>query len=227
MKDNNLIIRDLGVIDYTTSFKMMKDAIQQRYPLEQHELWVVTHPSVYSQGQAGKAEHLLNLSGIKCVQSDRGGQVTYHGPGQVVCYFLFDLTRLGLTVKTLVDGTTDSVINTCNSYDINAFDDPKNPGVYTDQGKIASLGFRIRKHMSYHGVAINFDMDLRPFSGINPCGLKQSISQITHLTSAFSGMNKTQARQQFTQAFIESVTKTFKFDNVAHSKCWPTFSTAN
>ena len=177
--------------------------------------------------QAGKAEHLLNLSGIKCVQSDRGGQVTYHGPGQVVCYFLFDLTRLGLTVKTLVDGTTDSVINTCNSYDINAFDDPKNPGVYTDQGKIASLGFRIRKHMSYHGVAINFDMDLRPFSGINPCGLKQSISQITSLTSAFSGMNKTQARQQFTQAFIESVTKTFKFDNVAHSKCWPTFSTAN
>ncbi|WP_139299110.1 lipoyl(octanoyl) transferase LipB [Vibrio vulnificus] len=134
------------------------------------EVWLVEHNPVFTQGQAGKAEHLLNTGDIPVVQSDRGGQVTYHGPGQLVAYFLINLRRKKLGVRDLVTTIENLVINTLKAYNIDSAARPDAPGVYVDGRKICSLGLRIRKGCSFHGLALNVNMDLSPFLRINPCG---------------------------------------------------------
>jgi len=134
------------------------------------EIWLVQHPPVYTQGLNGKPEHLLNPNGIEVVQTDRGGQITYHGPGQLVLYPLFDLHRHNLKVRQLISALEQSVINLLKDFSISAHARKDAPGVYIEGKKIASLGIKVRRQCTYHGIALNLDMDLSPFSAINPCG---------------------------------------------------------
>jgi len=163
-------IRRLGVIPYEQSWKAMQDFTDQRGPDTEDELWLLQHPPVFTQGQAGKAEHLLMPGDIPVVQTDRGGQVTYHGPGQWVVYLLLDLRRHQLGVRDLVDLIEQSIVALLQRHGIDAAPRRDAPGVYVGDAKIASLGLRVRRGCSYHGLAFNIDMDLEPFSRINPCG---------------------------------------------------------
>jgi lipoyl(octanoyl) transferase len=135
------------------------------------QIWLTEHEAVFTQGQAGKAEHLLAPGDIPVVQTDRGGQVTYHGPGQITGYLMFDLRRLGLGVRDLVTKIENSMVSVLSGYDIEAAPRADAPGVYVEGKKIGSLGLRVRRGCSYHGLSLNVDMDLEPFSLINPCGL--------------------------------------------------------
>ena len=161
----------LGLAEYSPIFHAMGAFTDARNERTEAELWVVEHPPVFTQGMAGKAEHLLSRSNIPVVQIDRGGQITYHGPGQLVVYTLIDFKRRKISVRELVSRLENSIIATLAEYGIAAAADPKRPGVYVDGKKIASLGLRVRGGCTYHGVALNVDMDLEPFSRINPCGL--------------------------------------------------------
>lgn len=164
-------VRHLGRTGYEAVFQAMKSFTETRGPATPDELWLTEHDPVFTQGQAGKAEHLLAPGDIPVVQSDRGGQVTYHGPGQIVGYLMFDIRRLGLTVRGLVTGIESAVVAALAHYGIDAAPRADAPGVYVEGAKIASLGLRVRRGCSYHGLALNVDMDLEPFSRINPCGL--------------------------------------------------------
>jgi lipoyl(octanoyl) transferase len=148
----------------------MKDFTDQRSAETGDELWLLQHPPVFTQGQAGKAEHVLAPGDIPVVQVDRGGQVTYHGPGQWVVYLLVDLRRHSLGIRNLVDVIEQSIVQVLAQLGIVAEPRPGAPGVYVGDAKIASLGLRVRRGCSYHGLALNLDMDLEPFSRINPCG---------------------------------------------------------
>lgn len=170
MMDNQLVVRRLGRQDYHPVWQAMHDFTDQRDDTTRDEVWLVEHNPVFTQGQAGKAEHLLNTGDIPVVQSDRGGQVTYHGSGQIVAYFLINLRRKKLGVRELVTDIENLVINTLNAYNIDAAARPDAPGVYVEGKKICSLGLRIRKGCSFHGLALNVNMDLSPFLRINPCG---------------------------------------------------------
>jgi len=163
-------VRKLGLVDYRESWQAMQDFTDERGPDTEDELWLVQHPPVFTQGQAGKAEHVLVPGDIPVVQSDRGGQVTYHGPGQWLVYLLLDLRRHELGVRGLVDLIEQSIVTVLEGLDIIARPRRDAPGVYVDDAKIASLGLRVRRGCSYHGLALNVDMDLEPFSRINPCG---------------------------------------------------------
>lgn len=134
------------------------------------ELWVVEHPSVYTLGQAGKREHILNPANIPIVETDRGGQVTYHGPGQIIVYTLFDLKRAKIGIRELVVRLENAVIDTLSQFNVTARGRRDAPGVYVGDAKIAALGLRVRRGCSFHGLSLNIDVDLAPFSGINPCG---------------------------------------------------------
>jgi len=160
----------LGTVDYRQTLERMRAFTDARSRDTVDELWLLQHPPVFTQGQAGRAEHLLAPGDIPVVQVDRGGQVTYHGPGQWVVYLLLDLRRRGLGVRALVDCIERAVVATLAHYGILARSDPRRPGVYVDDAKIASLGLRVRRGCSYHGVALNVDLDLTPFERINPCG---------------------------------------------------------
>ena len=168
--DSELVVRQLGRQDYLPVWQGMHDFTDQRDDNTRDEIWLVEHNPVFTQGQAGKAEHLLNTGDIPVIQSDRGGQVTYHGPGQIVAYFLINLRRKKLGVRELVTDIETLVINTLKHYDIESTAKPDAPGVYVDGRKICSLGLRIRKGCSFHGLALNVNMDLSPFLRINPCG---------------------------------------------------------
>jgi len=148
----------------------MQDFTNQRDASTLDEIWVLEHHRVFTQGQAGKAEHLLNQGDIPLVQSDRGGQVTYHGPGQLMIYLMLDLKRLNIGVRALVTHMEEALIDCLSGYGINAATKAGAPGVYVEGCKIASLGLRVRKGCSFHGLALNVDMDLSPFERINPCG---------------------------------------------------------
>lgn len=163
----------------------MKSYTDQRQHDTPDELWLLEHEPVFTQGQAGKAEHLLVHTGdIPVVNSDRGGQITYHGPGQLVAYVLLDLKRLGLGIRQLVELIECSVIELLAQSDIDAKARRDAPGVYVNENKIASLGLRVRRSCSFHGVAINFAMDISPFSRINPCGYSgMSMTQVKDLIS--------------------------------------------
>ena len=166
----NIVVKRLGRVDYEPTFQAMQDFTAARTAATPDELWIVEHPPVYTLGQAGKPEHILREVGIPLVKIDRGGQVTYHGPGQVVIYLLLDLPRLKIKVRELVSAIEQAVIDLLANYGIAAERRDGAPGVYVDEAKIAALGLRIRNGCSYHGVSLNVDMDLSPFAAINPCG---------------------------------------------------------
>lgn len=162
--------RHWPVTDYTVVWEAMRAFTDARSAETPDELWVVEHPAVFTQGQAGRPEHIINAHDIPIVLSDRGGQVTYHGPGQLVLYTLLDLKRRDLGIKTLVCQLEQAIIEMLSQWGIIAERQPKAPGVYVNQAKIASLGLRVRRGCSYHGLSLNVDMDLKPFTYIHPCG---------------------------------------------------------
>ncbi|MGO2508591.1 lipoyl(octanoyl) transferase LipB [Vibrio hibernica] len=168
--EKKLTIRRLGKQDYAPVWQDMHQFTDQRNDLTPDEVWLVEHNPVFTQGQAGKQEHLLNTGDIPVVQSDRGGQVTYHGPGQIVAYFLINLRRKKLGVRELVTHIENIIIETLATFDIDSTARADAPGVYVGAKKICSLGLRIRKGCSFHGLALNVNMDLTPFLRINPCG---------------------------------------------------------
>jgi lipoyl(octanoyl) transferase len=165
------LLKDLGCVEYLPTWRAMQRFTEERDAGTPDEIWFLEHPPVFTLGLAGKLEHVLTPGNIPVLQIDRGGQVTYHGPGQLVVYPLIDLRRLGLGVRALVEAIENSVIATLNDFGIDAISNRDAPGVYTHEGcKLASLGLRVRRGCSYHGLAFNIAMDLEPFSRINPCG---------------------------------------------------------
>ena len=164
-------IHNLGLRPYQETWDAMRACTAARDADSADQIWLVQHPPVYTQGQAGKPEHLLAPGDIPVIQIDRGGQITYHGPGQTVMYLLLDLRRAGIGIRALVSLIEESVIGYLKELGIRAQSRIDAPGVYVDGKKIASLGLRVRGGCTYHGVALNVDMDLEPFSRINPCGL--------------------------------------------------------
>jgi lipoyl(octanoyl) transferase len=165
-----LIVKDLGVRPYDEIWQQMKRFTDERNESTPDELWLVQHSGVYTLGQTGKQEHVLDAGNIPVLKTDRGGQVTYHGPGQLVCYLLLDIRRLGIGVRDLVTAIEASVIQLLARHNVDASSKPDAPGVYVEGKKVAALGLRIRKGRSYHGLSLNVDMDLAPFSNIDPCG---------------------------------------------------------
>lgn len=164
------VVKRLGRVAYAPTFAAMQAFTAARTAATQDELWLCEHPPVFTQGLSGKAEHLLKDIGVPVVQIDRGGQVTYHGPGQVVAYLLLDLRRRNMKVRELVQHIEQAVIDTLAGFGVLAARRAGAPGVYAGEAKIAALGLRIKGGCSYHGVALNVDMDLSPFQAINPCG---------------------------------------------------------
>ena len=165
-----LIVRRLGLVEYLPTFEAMRRLTAERNEQTPDEIWLLQHPQVFTQGQAGKAEHLLAPGDIPVIQVDRGGQVTYHGPGQLVAYLMLDLRRLGLGVRELVTAMEQSLVDVLATYGIEAAPKADAPGVYVNGDKIASLGLRVSRGCSFHGLALNVDMDMSPFWRINPCG---------------------------------------------------------
>ena len=164
------LVRRLGLRDYQPVVDEMRAFTQARGESTPDEVWLLQHPPVFTQGQAGKSEHVLAPGDIPVVQADRGGQVTYHGPGQLVGYVLVDLRRRGYGIRSLVTRIEDAIVDTLALYGIRAASRRDAPGVYVEDRKIASLGLRVRNGCSYHGLALNVAMDLEPFGRINPCG---------------------------------------------------------
>ena len=162
--------RELGLQPYEPVLEAMRRFTEQRSPDSQDEIWLVEHPAVFTQGQAGKAEHLLAPGDIPVIQVERGGQVTYHGPGQLVAYLMLDLRRKKLGVRELVTAMEQALVDVLAGYGIEAAPKADAPGVYVAGDKIASLGLRVRNGCSFHGLALNVDMDMAPFQRINPCG---------------------------------------------------------
>ncbi len=158
------------MIDYDSAWQAMQDFTTRRTLLTDDEIWLLQHLPVYTQGIAGKPEHLLVESEIPVIRTDRGGQITYHGPGQLIAYLLLDVRRLKLGIRELVRRMENAVIQVLADYDIKAQGRTDAPGVYVGTAKIASLGLKIKKNFCYHGIALNVDMDLQPFAAINPCG---------------------------------------------------------
>ncbi|MBE9564997.1 MAG: lipoyl(octanoyl) transferase LipB [Proteobacteria bacterium] len=184
------VIRHLGEVDYLETWQKMQDFTDARQPESADEFWFLQHPPVYTLGKNGKDEHVLNPQNIPVVNSDRGGQVTYHGPGQLVVYTLIDLTRLKMGVRELVTIIEQSVIDLLTGYGVESSAKREAPGVYVNNAKIAALGLRVRKGRSFHGLALNVDMDLEPFSRINPCGYEGlEVTQLKDLVTG-TGLDK-------------------------------------
>ncbi len=187
-----MIIRALGRVDYAATFAAMQDFTAARNEDTPDEIWVCEHPPVFTQGLSGKPEHLLKDIGVPVVQIDRGGQITYHGPGQVVVYLLLDLRRREITVRGLVQRIEQAVIDLLAGYGIRAERLEGAPGVYVEGAKIAALGLRIKHGCSYHGVSLNVDMDLAPYDAINPCGYEgMAVTQLRAYLPQWRGAEET------------------------------------
>jgi lipoyl(octanoyl) transferase len=198
-----VIIKTLGLVSYDESLENMRRFTRDRSELTEDELWLTEHPPTYTLGLKTKAEHILNHDHkIPLIQSDRGGQITYHGPGQIVAYTLLDLRRLNLTVRKAVRLLEQTTINLLSSLGIVAFGDKARPGVYVHGKKIASLGLKIRNGCSYHGIALNVDMDLKPFDNINPCGYPDL--NVTQLKELNVNLSIDEVRQLWVDQFILS-----------------------
>jgi lipoyl(octanoyl) transferase len=167
-----LTVRELGLSDYADTWQKMRRATDLRNEDSRDALWLLEHPRVFTLGQAGRREHVLNPGDIPVIDSDRGGQVTYHGPGQLVAYVLMDLRRRRLGVRQLVDGLEQCVIDVLAAAGVAGKRRERAPGVYVSGRKVCALGLRIRNGCSYHGVALNVNMDLEPFQRIDPCGFR-------------------------------------------------------
>ena len=203
-----LEICDLGLQPYEQVWAAMTEFTNTRTQDSLDQLWLVEHPPVFTQGQAGKAEHLLVPGDIPVVQSDRGGQVTYHGPGQLVAYPLLDLRRLKMGVRDLVTALEQTIIATLAHYQIDAFSKPDAPGVYVDTNgrvdKIASLGLRVRRGCSFHGLALNVAMDLSPFLRINPCGY-QGLAMTQMQSLMASSLDFADVKEQLVTQFAQKL----------------------
>lgn len=162
--------RRLGVVDYQPTFDAMKRFTAERTAETEDEIWLLQHPPVYTQGLTGRTEHVLDAGAIPVIQIDRGGQVTYHGPGQWVAYILYDLRRANVNIRELVTLLENAVVALLGEWGLSASGDPSARGVYVDGRKIAALGLKVSRGRAYHGLSLNVDMDLAPFKGINPCG---------------------------------------------------------
>ncbi|WP_440996213.1 lipoyl(octanoyl) transferase LipB [Arhodomonas sp. SL1] len=170
VNDAALIVRELGRVAYEPTWRRMQAFTDRRGPADSDEVWLLEHPPVFTQGLAGRSEHVLAPGDIPVVAVDRGGQVTYHGPGQLVAYLLVDLRRRGLGVRRMVSVLEGAVVRVLADLGISGHLRPDAPGVYVRDAKIAQVGLRVRRGCSYHGLSFNIDMDLEPFSRINPCG---------------------------------------------------------
>lgn len=186
-----LLVRHLGLVEYQQAFTAMQRFTEQRTEETADEIWLLQHPAVFTQGMNGKPEHLLSPGAIPVVQVDRGGQVTYHGPGQLVIYLLLDIRRRKLGVRQVINAMEQAVIDLLQAYGLSSEARQDAPGVYVNGDKIASLGLRVRRNGSYHGLSLNVDMDIEPFSRINPCG--------------YQGLGVTQLREQGVRDSLDTV----------------------
>jgi lipoyl(octanoyl) transferase len=200
---DTLILRNLGQVPYDSTWQKMQDFTNSRDDQTPDEIWLLEHAPVFTQGQAGKAEHVLNAGDIPVVQADRGGQVTYHGPGQLVVYLLLNLRRKSLGVRDLVDLMEQSVVELLAEYGVRAYPKPDAPGVYVDEAKVCSLGLRVRRGCSFHGLALNLDMDMEPFLRINPCGYAGMA--MTQLASLVPGLDSAGAVSRMGDILINKI----------------------
>ncbi|MCW8450933.1 lipoyl(octanoyl) transferase LipB [Legionella quinlivanii] len=196
-----MIIRNLGLQTYQSVWDEMKAFTSNRQMETSDECWLLEHFPVYTQGQAGKPEHLLNPANIPVIQSDRGGQITYHGPGQLVAYVLVDLKRRHIGIRTLVCQLEALLIGLLANYQLDATTRCGAPGVYFNEKKIASIGLRVKNGCTYHGIALNVNMDLQPFKGINPCGFSQL--EMTQMSDYVPGIDLAEVKQDLAALFLK------------------------
>ncbi|PXY94875.1 octanoyltransferase [Frischella perrara] len=197
------LVKNLGLQPYSIIYNAMHQFTQQRDADTQDEIWLVEHPAIFTQGKVGKAEHLLHQTNIPVIQTDRGGQITYHAPGQQIMYILIDLKRLKMGIRDTVSALENSVINTLNDYHISAVAKPDAPGVYVNEQKICSLGLHIQHGCTLHGLALNVDMDLSPFNNINPCGYAGL--KMTQVKAFLSDINPEEIRSKLVNYFIDQL----------------------
>ena len=198
-----LTIRNLGLQEYDITWQAMQRFTHERTTDTNDELWIVEHPSIYTLGLNGKREHLLTIGNIPVINSDRGGQVTYHGPGQIIIYVLLDIKRLNLGIRQLVNILEQSMISVLAQYDIFGLSRIDAPGVYVNDQKIGSIGLRIKKNCSYHGLSLNNNMDLRPFDHINTCGY--SGLKVTQLSDLGVTVSSKELADSVTQAITAAL----------------------
>jgi lipoyl(octanoyl) transferase len=197
---NQALVRKLGLMDYQTVWQQMQRFTDQRDTATLDEFWLLEHPAIFTLGQAGKSEHLLAPGDIPVIKVDRGGQVTYHGPGQLVIYLLLDLKRRNLGVRQLVSIIESSLIRLLQRYDVKAQARKDAPGVYVQGAKIAALGLRVRRGCSFHGLSLNVDLDLEPFGRINPCGYQgMAVTRLSDLLGKAPGV------EQIAQPLLEEL----------------------
>lgn len=204
MITNNIIIRELHTQPYMQTYQAMHDFTLNRNEQTPDEIWLVEHYPVFTQGRVGKPEHLLHQTDIPIVATDRGGQITYHAPGQQIMYILFDLKRRKIGIRDIVSCLEKCVIQTLAYYDIMSYAKAEAPGVYIDHKKICSLGLHIKRGCTLHGLALNIDMDLAPFKNINPCGYAGL--QMTQLKEFVPQINRSELKQLLTNNFINLLT---------------------
>ena len=200
-------IKEKGLQDYTSTWQEMVSFTENRSDQTEDELWTLEHRSVFTQGLNGKPEHLLKESEIDIIQSDRGGQITYHGPGQIIVYCLIDIKRLGIGVKEMVRIIEKSIIDLLGDYSIPSHKIAGAPGVYVDGSKIAALGLKVKQGKTYHGLSLNVDMNLSPYKLINPCGYRDlNVTQMSNLTDNNLELDK--IKKQLTQHLTKYVSRT-------------------
>jgi len=200
-------IKEKGLQDYTSTWQEMVSFTENRSDQTEDELWTLEHRSVFTQGLSGKPEHLLKKSEIEVIQSDRGGQITYHGPGQLIVYCLIDIKRLGIGVKEMVRIIEKSIIDLLNDYSIPSHKIVGAPGVYVDGSKIAALGLKVKRGKTYHGLSLNVDMNLSPYQLINPCGYRDlNVTQMSNLTDNKLELDK--IKKQLTKHLTKYVSRT-------------------
>jgi lipoyl(octanoyl) transferase len=210
MTQHSVIIRTLAQEDYLQTWKAMQQFTKERDENSLDEIWLLEHPPVFTQGQNGKPEHILAAGNIPIVHVDRGGQVTYHGPGQLVAYTLVDIQRKKLNVRQMVNKLEQSVMDCLRHFNIEAKAKCEAPGVYVDHEKICSIGLRIRRGRAFHGLALNVKMNLEPFSRINPCGFHQL--KMTQITDKYKNTNIEKVQTKL----IESLVLNLGYNNVLH-----------
>ena len=199
-------IKEKGLQDYNSTWQEMVSFTEKRNNHTEDELWTLEHRSVFTQGLSGKPEHLLKDTEIEVIKSDRGGQITYHGPGQLIVYCLIDIKRLGIGVKQMVSIIEKSTIDLLSDYSISSHRIPGAPGVYVDGSKIAALGLKVKRGKTYHGLSLNVDMNLSPYSLINPCGYKDlKITQMSNLTDNKPDLDK--IKKQLTKNLTKYVSR--------------------
>ncbi|MCP3851724.1 MAG: lipoyl(octanoyl) transferase LipB [Gammaproteobacteria bacterium] len=196
-------MKSLGLQPYEPVWQAMQSFTENRGPDTPDEIWLLEHEPVFTLGRNGKKEHILSESNIPIIAIDRGGQVTYHGPGQLIVYLMIDIKRRGLGVRKLVTLIEQSIIDTLHDYQLNAQSKKEAPGVYIDNAKIAALGLRIKKGCSFHGLSLNLDMNLSPFKLINPCGYKGL--EVIQLSDYIENINLAQVQQKLTEHLVNNL----------------------